>query len=92
MPLTERNINLPLKAQTQSSPAHKTPQLQSKLPRFVATPGSAPAATKWTSRTAEPLASVEKTAGALQYMPTYKREPTAIQTVQKVSRHLSKFN
>lgn len=82
MPLTERDTNL--KVQTRSSPSHKTPQLHSKLPRFKSTPNSAPAATKWTSRAAEPVASVERTASALRYTPTYQREPSAIQTIQKV--------
>ena len=92
MPLTERDTNIPPKAQTRSSPSHKTPQLHSKLPRFVATPNSAPAATKWTSRVAEPVASVERTARTLRYTPTYKREPTAIQTVQKVPWCLFKLH
>ena len=67
MPLTERDVNIPHKTRTQTPPAHKTPQPHSKLPRFVATPNSAPAASKWTPRTSSPAESVERTASALRH-------------------------
>lgn len=84
MPLSERDTNIPLKARTHTPPSLKTPQLHSRLPRLVVTPNSAPAAKTWASRAADPVVSVERTASTLRYTPTYGREPTAIETVQKV--------
>lgn len=85
MPLTERDTNIPPKPRTQTPPTHKAPQPHSRLPRLVATPNSAPAVTKWTSRVVDPSASAEKPGSALRHTPTLRRDPTAIESSQKVS-------
>jgi hypothetical protein len=87
MPLAERDTNIPPKTRTrtQTPPSHKTPQPHSRLPRFVATPNSAPAAIKWISHGVDPAASVAKANGAMRHTPTLRRDLTAVESSQKVS-------
>lgn len=77
MPLTERDVNIRHKSRTRTPPAHKTPQPHSKLPRFVATPNSAPAASKWTPRTVSPADNVERTGSALRHTPINNKHVAA---------------
>lgn len=88
MPLTERDINIPhiTRTHTQTPPTRKTSQQHSKLPRFVSTPTSAPAAAKWTSRFADQTSSVERTASAMRRTPTQQRDLAGAESSQKVSQ------
>lgn len=84
MALTERNQN------TSRNAAQITPSSQSKLPRRVPTPNSAPTTIKWSSSVADRVASAEKTTNENRRSLAQKEAPISNHT-RKVHEIHSQF-